>query len=80
MNTLKYMRGKLIDRLPFETRGFITPVEHRVETGSVITVKNVYLDLNGHIMPTPFAMPREGWWYFDGQVFYQPKRLQENPS
>lgn len=39
--------------------------------------KNVYVWLDGTIRPTPFNMPREGLWYFDGQVFYQKaiKRL-----
>lgn len=33
--------------------------------------KNIYINLEGHICPTPFEMPCSGVWYFDGQVFYQ---------
>jgi len=33
--------------------------------------KNVYVDLQGVIHPTPFNMPVTGLWYFDGQIYYQ---------
>lgn len=40
-------------------------------TSMVARYKNVYCSIEGMLHPTPFEMPREGMWYFDGQVFYQ---------
>lgn len=34
-------------------------------------LSNIYVDINGHLHPTPFAMPKDGLWRFDGQFFYQ---------
>lgn len=42
--------------------------------------KNVYIDLCGLVRPTPMSMPKDGIWYFDGQIFYQPSTTNIQPT
>lgn len=40
-------------------------------TDMIARYKNIYCQVDGTLRPTPFEMPKEGMWYFDGQFFYQ---------
>lgn len=58
----------------------ISTIPHVIDTQHPRThSENIYLSLDGTVHATPFAMPRKGFWHFDGQFFYQkptPEQLQ----
>ena len=37
---------------------------------TIQSVRNVYVDLKGHLNRLPFDAGRDGLWRFDGQIFY----------